>query len=185
MKPPNCSLEFLRRISRRRRSAQRGVKSTSEYVEQRATLLTLEQLDQLRADLPLLNARLAAIAMPQFPHLQQQFKLLADFFEDTAEGVFQAGSDASRKESAFALRYAAKETVIIPDFVPEIGYADDSLIVRTVLSRRQIFSATTAIQAGHLATQWAGQLAAQAHLPPRSRRGKRASPQRGGTATDS
>jgi uncharacterized membrane protein YkvA (DUF1232 family) len=92
-----------------------------------------------------LNARLAAIAMAQFPHLQQQFKLLADFFEDTAEGVFQAGSDASRKESAFALRYAAKETVIIPDFVPEIGYADDSLIVRTVLSRRRIFSATTAI----------------------------------------
>jgi cyclin M-like protein len=41
------------------------------------------------------------------------------------------------------------------------------------------------LQAGHLATQWAGQLAAQAHLPPRSRRGKRASPQRGGTATDS
>jgi len=146
MKPPNCSLEFLRRISRRRRSAQRGVESISEYVEQRATLLTLEQLDELRAqDLPLLNARLAAIAMAQFPHLQQQFKLLADFFEDTAEGVFQAGSDASRKESAFALRYAAKETVIIPDFVPEIGYADDWLIVRTVLSRRQIFSATTAI----------------------------------------
>ena len=75
--------------------------------------------------------------MAQFPHLQQQFKLLADFFEDTAEGVFQAGSDASRKESAFALRYAAKETVIIPDFVPEIGYADDSLIVRTVVSRHQ------------------------------------------------
>ena len=75
--------------------------------------------------------------MAQFLHLQQQFKLLADFFEDTAEGVFQAGSDASRKESAFALRYAAKETVIIPDFVPEIGYADDSLIVRTVLSRHQ------------------------------------------------
>jgi len=41
-----------------------------------------------------LNARLAAIAMAQFPHLQQQFKLLADFFEDTAEGVIQAGSDA-------------------------------------------------------------------------------------------
>ena len=40
----NCSLEFLRRISRRRRSAQRGVESISEYVEQRAALLTLEHL---------------------------------------------------------------------------------------------------------------------------------------------
>jgi hypothetical protein len=31
----------------------------------------------------------------------------------------------------------AKEADIIPDFVPEIGYADDSLIVRTVLERHQ------------------------------------------------
>jgi len=91
----------------------------------------------LRVDLPLLNARFAAIAVPQFPHLQQQLKLLADFFEDTADGVFPAGSNASRTETAFALRYRAKETDIIPDFVPEIGYADDSLIVRTVLSRHQ------------------------------------------------
>jgi uncharacterized membrane protein YkvA (DUF1232 family) len=84
-----------------------------------------------------LNVRFAAIAAPQFPHLQQQLKLLADFFEDTEDGVFPAGSDASRKETAFALNYTAKETDIIPDFVPEIGYADDSLIVRTVLSRHQ------------------------------------------------
>jgi hypothetical protein len=69
------------------------VESISEYVEQRAALLTLEHLDELRADLPLLNVRFAAIAVPQFPHLQQQLQLL--------------------------------------------GYADDSLIVRTVLSRHQ------------------------------------------------
>ena len=137
MRYSNCSLEFLRRISRRRRSAKHGVESISEYVEQHAALLLPEQMDKLRADLPLLNLRFAAIAVPQFPHLQQHLKLLADFFEDTADGVFQAGSDASRRETAFALRYTAKETDIIPDFVPEIGYADDSLIVRTVLSRHQ------------------------------------------------
>ena len=137
MRSANCSLEFLRRISRRRRSAPNGVESISEYVEHRAALLTPEHLEELRANLPLLNARFAAITVPEFPHLQQQLKLLADFFEDTADGVFQAGSDAARKETAFALRYTAKETDIIPDFVPEIGYADDSLIVRTVLSRHQ------------------------------------------------
>src|SRR6201981_3814688 len=145
MRSANCSLEFLRRISRRRRSGPNGVESISEYVEQRAALLTLEHLDELRADRPLLTARFAAIAVPQYPHLQQQLKLLADFFEDTADGVFPAGSDASRKETAFALRYTAKETDIIPDFVPEIGYADDSLIVRTVLSRHRMLSATTAV----------------------------------------
>ena len=137
MRSTNSSLEFLRRISRRRRSAKNGVESISEYVEQCSALLTPEQLDELRAKLPLLNVRFAAIAVPQFPHLQQQLKLLADFFEDTEDGVFPAGSEASRKETAFALSYLAKETDIIPDFVPEIGYADDSIIVRTVLSRHE------------------------------------------------
>ena len=137
MRSANLSLEFLRRISRRRLSAQDGVESISEYVEWRAAQLTPEHLAELRTDLPLLKVQFAVIAVPQFPHLQQQLKLLTDFFEDTADGVFPAGSDASRKETAFALRYAAQEIDIIPDFVPEIGYADDSLIARTVLSRHQ------------------------------------------------
>ena len=137
MKPVNGSVEFLRRVSRKRRSAQRSVASVSEYIEEGAALLTAEYHGELRAELPLLNIKFAAIEAPQFPHLQQQLKLLADFFEDTADSVFLAGSDASRKETAFALGYAAKEIDIIPDFVPEIGYADDSLIVRTVLSRHQ------------------------------------------------
>jgi uncharacterized membrane protein YkvA (DUF1232 family) len=134
MRSANYSLEFLRRISRRR-SGQRGIESIFEYIEQGAVLLDSAHLDDLRIRLPLLNLQFAAIEAPQLPHLQQQLKLLTDFFEDTADGVFPVGSEASRKEIAFALRYAAKETDIIPDSIPEIGYADDSLIVRTVLSR--------------------------------------------------
>jgi uncharacterized membrane protein YkvA (DUF1232 family) len=137
MRSANGSLEFLRRISRRRRSAQCGVGSISEYVEQSASLLTPEHLDEARRELPILNLQFGAISVPQFPHLQQQLKLLTDFLEDTAAGVFPDGSEASRKETAFALRYMVKETDIIPDSVPEIGYADDSLIVRTILSRHQ------------------------------------------------
>ena len=135
MRAADCSLEFLRRISKRRRSAQHGVESISEYVEYRAALLTPEHLDELRAELPLLNVQFAAITVP--PLLQQQLKLLTDFLEDTADCVFPVRSEASRKETAFALHYMAKEADIIPDSVPEIGYADDSLIVRTVLSRHQ------------------------------------------------
>jgi uncharacterized membrane protein YkvA (DUF1232 family) len=137
MRSANGSLEFLRRISRHRRSAQRGVESVSDYVEMRASLLTPENLDEMRAELPILNLQFAALSVRHFPHLQQQLKLLTNFLEDTAAGVFLAGSEASRKETAFALRYMAKEADIIPDSVPEIGYADDSLIVRTVLSRHQ------------------------------------------------
>jgi hypothetical protein len=67
MKTAGSSLEFLRRISRRRRSAQQGVESISEYVERRAALLTPENLDELRADIPLLNSRFTAITLQQFP----------------------------------------------------------------------------------------------------------------------
>jgi len=57
-----------------------------------------EHLDDLRAELALLNLQFAAFQARQFLHLQQQLKLLADFFEDTADGVVPAGSDASRFE---------------------------------------------------------------------------------------
>jgi uncharacterized membrane protein YkvA (DUF1232 family) len=140
MKTAGSSLEFLRRISRRRRSAQQGVESISEYVERRAALLTPENLDELRADIPLLNSRFTAITLQQFPHLSSQLRMLADFFVDVADSVFPGGSEASRKEAAFALRYAAKEIDIIADSIPEIGYSDDSLIVSTVLNRhRDVF----------------------------------------------
>jgi uncharacterized membrane protein YkvA (DUF1232 family) len=38
-------------------------------------------------------------------------------------------------EAAFALIYAHKKSDIIPDFIPELGYGDDSSVVRSVLIR--------------------------------------------------
>ncbi len=56
MKHATGSLEFLRRVSRRRRSAQRSVASISEYMEEGAALLTPGHLDDLRTALPLLKS---------------------------------------------------------------------------------------------------------------------------------
>ena len=131
------SLAFLRRISRPRNSAGDTVESIPEYVEHRATLLTPEYLDDFLRELPLLHIQFAGIVAPRFPHLLAQLKLLSDFFEDSADGVFPGVFLAARKETALALRYTAKNTNIIPDHVSEIGYADDSLIVRTVLKRHR------------------------------------------------
>ena len=136
----NSSRAFLRRISRPRKSAGDTVESIHEYVEHRAALLTPELLDELLRELPLLRIQFAGIVAPRFPHLLAQLELLSDFFEDSADGVFPGVSLAARKETALALRYTAKNTDIISDHVPEIGYADDSLIVRTVLERhRDVF----------------------------------------------
>ena len=137
MNSSRLSLEFLRRISRPRHSTKSKVASISDYIEWQSALLTSEQLDKLRAELPLLNFRLPAMAAARFPRLPRQLKLLVSFFGHTFDQAFPAKSDASRKEAAFAIRYWMKESDIIPDFVPEIGYADDSLIVRTVLRRHQ------------------------------------------------
>src|SRR5260370_17412603 len=114
MRSANGSLEFLRRISRRRRSAQGGVESISEYVEQRASLLSPEHLDEVREELPILNLQFAAISVREFPHLQQQLKLLTDFLEDTAAAAFPVGSQAPRKGTPFPLRYTVNNTHIIP-----------------------------------------------------------------------
>jgi len=87
-----------------------------------------------------MRIQFAGIVAPRFPHLVAQLKLLSDFFEDSADDIFPGVSLAARKETALALRYTAKNTDIISDHVPEIGYADDSLIVRTVLERhRDVF----------------------------------------------
>jgi uncharacterized membrane protein YkvA (DUF1232 family) len=98
-------------------------------------MLTSEQLEKLRIELPTLDLRLQDMAVTRFPYLARQLKLLVGFFGHAFDRVFPADSDASRREAAFAIRYWANESDIIPDLVPEIGYADDSLIVQTVLRR--------------------------------------------------
>lgn len=129
------SRSFLRRVSRTRRSQLPQIESIPQYVERRAAMLTPECLDNLCAELPLLRLQFSAIKAPGFPNFPRQLELLAHFLEDTADGAFGPVCAAVRNETALALRYVAKEADIIPDSIPEIGYADDSLIVRTVLER--------------------------------------------------
>ena len=135
MRTHDLSLEFLRRVSRRRHSAQCGVESIAEYIERHAALLTSEQLGELRKELPLLRIQFAGLVSPRFPHLGPQLTLLSEFFEDSANGVFAGVSPAVRREVALALRYVAKNTDVVG--VKETGYADDSHIVRAVLRRHQ------------------------------------------------
>jgi len=125
------------RVLRKRPPTNQSIPSIPEYIDERAALLTPADIEKLRTKLPLLKVRFAAIHAPKFPHLQQQLDLLADFFEDIYDGVFPTASEPVRKQTAFALLYATKEANIIPDIIPEIGYADDSLIARVVLTRHQ------------------------------------------------
>lgn len=133
---PTILPAFLRHVARRRRAMPATMESIPDYVARRAALLTPEHLDALRAELPELRAGLTAIRAPGFPHLPAQLELLSAFLCDALDGT-SPSCEAARNETAFALHYFANEDDFIPDEVPEIGYADDSAVVRAVLTRHR------------------------------------------------
>jgi len=61
------SLEFLRRVSRRRHSTRHGIDSIAEFVEEFAARLTSDYLDKLQTELPILKVQFTLITAPQFP----------------------------------------------------------------------------------------------------------------------
>ena len=66
---PAPPLAFLRRLSRAKSPARGAPRSTPEYLEGRAALLTPEQLQEPLRELPLLRIQFAGIDAPRFPHL--------------------------------------------------------------------------------------------------------------------
>lgn len=126
---------FPRSISPGRDPARGDAEPIFEYLENRAALLRAIHLEDLLRELPLLRIQFAGMVSPRFPHLGPQLKLLSEFFQDSANGVFPGVSPAVRREVALALRYVAKNTDVIG--VRETGHADDSHIVRAVLRRHQ------------------------------------------------
>jgi hypothetical protein len=81
MNSNHFSLEFLRRVSRPRRSAKNQIASISEYIEWQSAMLTSEQLEKLQAELPSFDLRLRTMAPARFPYLARQLKLLVSFFD--------------------------------------------------------------------------------------------------------
>ena len=126
---------FPRPVSSQLDSARGYAEPIFEYLENRAALLRAIHLEELLRELPLLRIQFAGLVSPRFPLLGPQLKLLSEFFEDSANGVFAGVSSTVRREVALTLRYVAKNTDAVG--VRETGHADDSHIVRAVLRRHQ------------------------------------------------
>ena len=103
-----------------------------DFVHHNAAKVTPKILHVMHRKLPQLKLEFAEIHAPQFPHLVDQLELLADVIEDYAEGADQEIPYFVIAEACFALAYAHKQDDLIPDHVPDIGYADDSSVVRAV-----------------------------------------------------
>ncbi|MDR2463930.1 MAG: hypothetical protein LBD30_09175 [Verrucomicrobiales bacterium] len=105
----------------------------ANYVLHGAAKITPLTLKKLLHELPMLKLAFTQIHAPQFPHLVNQLTFLADVVEDFAEGEANELPYRVAAESVFALLYAHKRPDLIPDFIPNLGRADDSSVVRSVL----------------------------------------------------
>lgn len=104
-----------------------------EFVHHNAARVSPKILQGIHAKLPQLKLEFAEIHAPKYPHLVDQLEFLADVIEDYAEDADGDIPYFVLAEACFALAYAHKQDDLIPSHVPDVGYADDSSVVRTVL----------------------------------------------------
>lgn len=81
----------------------------------------------------MLKLEFAQINAKKFPHLVDQLEFLANFVEDFLDGADAEIPYSSAAQAMFALLYCHQRVQIIPHFVQDFGYADDSAVVRAVL----------------------------------------------------
>jgi len=105
----------------------------SKFVHRGASRITPNIVKGVYKKLPMLKLQFAQIHAPNFPHLVDQLEFLADVVEDFAEGQGEDVPYCVVAASVFALIYAHRQFDLIPDTLPDIGRADDSGVVRTVL----------------------------------------------------
>lgn len=103
------------------------------FAQRGASRLTPRIMKNLLHRLPMLKAEFTQIHAPKFPHLVDQLEFLADVVEDFAEGAYTDMPYTGAAAAAFALIYTHRLLDIIPDFVAQISFEDDSAVVRAVL----------------------------------------------------
>ena len=104
----------------------------------------LRQLPQWKLEFTQINA-------PKFPHLVNQLEFLADAVEDVVEGAYKDLPFVAIAQAVFALAYAHKKTGFILEGVVELGGADNSSVVRTVLIQNE---KAFAVYAGKQGVDW-------------------------------
>jgi uncharacterized membrane protein YkvA (DUF1232 family) len=105
----------------------------AEFVRRGAARISPLILKRVYKALPMLKIEFAQIDAPSFPHLEQQLQFLANVVEDFADGKADDVPYGAVAAACYAIIYARKKWDLIPDFVPDLGRADDSAVVRAVL----------------------------------------------------
>ncbi len=108
--------------------------SLNEFVMRGGQTVTAGEMDAFRRKLPFLKVKVETMEAADFPHIKEQAKFLVRYAEDVLDGVYACSDLQTIAETVFALGYLLKDVDIIPDTVPGKGLADDSLVLRAVLS---------------------------------------------------
>ncbi len=124
MKKPNATLaSYMNYVS------EEGL-NLDRFVEHGARMLGSAESANLKEGLAELHAKISTVR-GELPRLALQLEFLVGYFESSP----WSPGDKVRNETIFALHYAAKDTDLMPDDMPEVGYLDDAAVVESVLSR--------------------------------------------------
>jgi uncharacterized membrane protein YkvA (DUF1232 family) len=122
-----------------------------KFVDSGAASITPAIAEKVLRQLPQWKLEFTQIQAPQFPHLVDQLEFLANAAEDAVEGAYKELPYFAIAQSLFAIIYAHKKLGIIPDSILNLGYADDSSVVRAVLIQNE---KAFAIYAGTQGVDW-------------------------------
>ncbi len=108
-----------------------------KFVNHGAATITPAIAERVLRLVPQWKLEFTQITAPSFPHLVDQLEFLADAVEDSLEGACKDLPYVTIAQAVFALIYAHKKIGIIPDYVLDLGRADDSSVVRAVLIQNE------------------------------------------------
>ncbi|HMP81562.1 MAG TPA: hypothetical protein PKA41_02495 [Verrucomicrobiota bacterium] len=122
-----------------------------KFVNNGAATITPAIAEKVLRQLPQWKLEFTQIQAPLFPHLIDQLEFLANAVEDVVEGIYKELPYSTTAQAVFALIFAHKKMGIIPDSILNLGYADDSSVVRAVLIQNE---KELAIYAGVQGLDW-------------------------------
>lgn len=122
-----------------------------KFVNTGATSITPAIAEKVMRQLPQWKLEFTQINAPLFPHLVDQLEFLANAVEDVVESAYKELPYCAIAQAVFALVYAHKKVGVIPDSILNLGYADDSSVVRAVLIQNE---KAFAVYAGTQGTDW-------------------------------
>jgi uncharacterized membrane protein YkvA (DUF1232 family) len=122
-----------------------------KFVNNGAASVTPAIAEKVMRQLPQWKLEFTQIHAPLFPHLVDQLGFLADAVEDAIEGAYKELPYCAIAQAVFALVYSHKKLGIIPDSILNLGYADDSSVVRAVLIQNE---KAFAVYAGTQGRDW-------------------------------